>query len=127
MPEFLQGTSVVPTAAYFGHQGLGNVKGEAAPGQASIEDVAEMLFPRKAGGTGLAHTGTAPRAQGAEGGGPESVSLLMQPALEVGRGLGLRLPAVWMTYTTHTSRAKTFYKKDKRTIAKTHVRNLPGP
>ena len=88
MQEFLQGTTVVQTAADFGHQGLGNVKGEAAPGQATIEDVAEMLFPREAGGTVLAHTGTAPQAQGAEGGGPESVSLLLQPALDVGRGFG---------------------------------------
>jgi len=77
MQELLQGTAVVQAAAYFGHQGLGNVKGEAPPWEATIEDVAEVLFPGKAGGAVLAHTGTAPQAQGAEGGGPEGVSLLL--------------------------------------------------
>ena len=91
MQELLQGTTIVQAAAYFGHPGLGNVKGEAASGQATLEDVAEVLFPRKAGGAVLAHTGTAPQAQGAEGRGPEGVSLLLPPGLDVGRGFGFRL------------------------------------
>jgi hypothetical protein len=95
MQEFLQGTTVVQTAADFGHQGLGNVKGEAAPREATIEDIAEVLFPGKTGGAVLAHTGTAPQAQGAEGRRPEGLSLLLPPALDVGRGFGFRLHDVW--------------------------------
>ena len=94
MQQFLQGTTVVHTAAYFRHQGLGDIEGEATPWEATIEDVAEVLLPGKAGGAAWAHTGTAPQAQGAEGGRPEGVSLLLQPALEVGRGFEIGLHAV---------------------------------
>jgi hypothetical protein len=114
MQEFLQGTAVVQTAAYFGHQGLGDVKGEAAPWQATIEDVAEVLFPRKAGGAVFTDTGTAPQAQRPKGSGPEGLSLVLEPALDVGRGFGFRLHAVWMPYGTHTCQEKTFYKQDKK-------------
>lgn len=69
MQQFLQGTTVVQTAAYFGHQGLGNVKGEAASGQATIEDVAEVLFPERQAGQclrtqGLRRRLREPRAAG---------------------------------------------------------------
>jgi hypothetical protein len=97
MQQFLQGATVVQTAAYFGHQGLGNVKGEAAPWEATVQDVAEVLFPGKTGGAAWAHTRTAPQAQGAEGGGPEGVSLLLPPALDVGRRFGFLLHDVWMS------------------------------
>jgi hypothetical protein len=50
MQQLLQGTTVVQTAAHFGHQGLGNVKGEAARWEATVEDVAEVLLPGKTGG-----------------------------------------------------------------------------
>ena len=91
MEQFLQGTAVVQTAADFGHQGLGNVKGEAAPWQATLEDVAEVLFPGKAGGAVLAHTGAAPQAQGAEGGRTRGCQLAV--ATSVGRRQEIRISA----------------------------------
>jgi hypothetical protein len=45
----LQSATVVQTAAYFGDQGLGKVKGEGAPWEATVEHVTEVLFPGKAG------------------------------------------------------------------------------
>ena len=96
MQEFLQGTAVDQAAAYLGHQGLGNVKGEAAPGQATLEDVAEVLFPGKAGGAVLAHTGAAPQAQGAEGGRTRGCQLAV--ATNVGRRQGIRLGPTCHTY-----------------------------
>src|SRR6516165_10541150 len=123
MEQFLQGTAVVQTAAYFGHQGLGNVKGEAAPWKATVKDVAEVLLPGKTGGAAWAHTGTAPQAQGAEGRGPEGVSLLLPPALDIGRGLRFRLHDVWMSSDTHACQGKNCYRWDKKTCGKTKAKN----
>ncbi len=89
MQQFLQGTTVVQTAAYFGHKLFGNVKGKPAPLQATVEDVAGVLFPRKTGAAVFAHTGAASQAQGAERGGPEGVSLQSKPS--VGHQQGIRI------------------------------------
>jgi hypothetical protein len=42
--EFLQGSTVLQTAAYLGHQFLGNVERQAAPFDATVQDVAGVLF-----------------------------------------------------------------------------------
>jgi len=104
MQQFLQGAPVVQAAAHFGHQRFGNVKGEAAPREATVEDVAGVLFSGKAGGTMFADTRTAPQIQGAEGSGPEAVNLPLKPALPIGRRLRFRLHGVRMTHNTYISR-----------------------
>src|SRR5215831_19859743 len=91
---FLQGTAVVYTAAYFGDQGLGKVKGEGAPWEATVEHVTEVLFCGKAGVAVLAPPGTTSPAQGGEGGGPQAVHGALKPALPIGGRLGWRLHAV---------------------------------
>ena len=63
-----------------GTRAWGTSKGEAAPWEATVEDVAEVLFSGKASGAVFAHTGAASQAQGAEGGGPEGIRLSLQPA-----------------------------------------------
>ena len=85
---FLQGTAVVYTAADFGDQGLGNVKGEGAPWEATVEHVTEVLFCGKAGAAVFAPPGTRSPAQGVEGGGPEVIPLGLKPALPIGGRLG---------------------------------------
>jgi len=44
-----QSATVVPTAAYFGDQGLRNVKGEGASWEATVEHVTEVCFPESIG------------------------------------------------------------------------------
>jgi hypothetical protein len=94
--QFLQGTTVIQTATYFRHQLLGNVKTNAAPLEATVENIAGVLFPGKTGTAVLAHARAAAEAQGAEGGGPEVGSLLPQPGLDLKRRFGLRSHHVCM-------------------------------
>ena len=73
-----------------GNQLLGHVQGKAASLLVAIEDIAGMLLPGKTGGAIRANAGTAAKAERAEGGKPQVGSLLLQPALDVGKGFGSR-------------------------------------
>jgi hypothetical protein len=50
-----------------------------------------MLLPGKTGVAIPANAGTAAKTEGAEGGRPQVGGLLVQPALDVGKGFGFRL------------------------------------
>jgi hypothetical protein len=69
-----------------------------------------MLLPRKTSGAIRANAGTATKAERAEGGRPQVGGLLLQPALDVGKGFGFRRGfgrhAVCMPHHIHTCQGK---------------------
>src|SRR5580704_6999237 len=69
-----------------------------------------MLLPRKTSGAIRANAGTAAKAERAEGGRPQVGGLLLQPALDVGKGFGFRRGfgrhAVCMPHHIHTCQGK---------------------
>jgi len=73
-----------------GNQFLGHVKGKAASLLAAIENIAGMLLSGQTGRAIRANAGTAAEAERAEGGRPQVGGLLLQPALDVGKGFGFR-------------------------------------
>ena len=72
--------------------------------------VARMLLPGKTGGAIRANAGTAAKAERAEGGRPQVGGLLLQPAVDVGKGFGFRWGfgrhGVCMPQTIHTCQGK---------------------
>ncbi len=107
MQQFLQGTTVVQTAAYFGHKLFGNVKGKPAPLQATVEDVAGVLFPRKTGAAVFAHTqGLRRRLREPSAAGQRVSACSRNQALDIRRGFAFRPHDVWMSHNIHTCQEK---------------------
>jgi hypothetical protein len=68
--QFLQSTPVVQPTLDLGNQFLGHVQGKAASFLTTIKDITGMLLSRKTGRAIRTDTGTAAKAERAEGGGP---------------------------------------------------------
>jgi hypothetical protein len=122
--QFLQSTTVVQTAAYFGHQFLRNIKGKPAPCDATVEGIAGVLFPGKTGRTVLAYAGAAAQTEGAEQGRPEVGGFLLEPVLDIGRRFGFRLHVACMSSNTHTCQAKS-QKKYEEKICRDEISPTP--
>src|SRR5947207_12457426 len=71
-----------------------------------------MLLPGTTGGAIRANARTAAKVERAEGGGPQVGGLLLQPALDVGKGFGFRSGfgrhAVRITLIIHTCQGKKY-------------------
>jgi len=84
--------------------------GKAASLLAAIEDIAGVLLPGTTGGAIRANARTATKVERAEGGRPQVGGLLLQPALDVGKGFGFRsgfgCHAVRITPLIHTCQGK---------------------
>src|SRR5205085_9725168 len=80
--------------------------GKAASLLAAIEDIAGVLLPGTTGGAIRANARTATKVERAEGGRPQVGGLLLQPALDVGKGFGFRSGFGWhavrITHIIHT-------------------------
>ena len=86
-----------PTSAELGEPIPRGRTGKAASLLAAIEDITGMLLPGKTRKAIRADAGTAAKTERAEGGGPQVGGLLLQPALDVGKGFGFRF-RIWSTY-----------------------------
>jgi hypothetical protein len=111
--QFLQSSTVVQTAANFGHEFLRNIKGKPAPFHATVEDIAGVLFSGKTGRTVLAYAGVAAQTEGAEQGRPEVGRSLLEPVLYIGRRFGFRAHDVCMSHNIHTCQEKKSKNKEK--------------
>src|SRR6266705_1135714 len=105
--QLLQSTPVVHTAAYLRHKFFGNINRKTASFQATIQDVARMLFARQAGGAVLANARTAAQAERAKNGVPEAFHLILEPAPDIGGRFGLdRFHVLCVPHATHTCQEK---------------------
>ena len=73
-------------------------------------DITRMFLPGKTGRAILADAGTAAKAERAKSGGPQVGGLLLQPALDVGKGFGFYLGLGWhvvrMSHIIHACQQK---------------------
>src|SRR2546427_128374 len=87
--------------------------------------MAGVLLTGKTGGTIRANARTAAKAERAEGGRPQVGGLLLQPALDVGKGFvfrsGFGRHAVYMPKTIHTCQEKNI-KMHETLLGKSRAR-----
>src|SRR5436853_6791702 len=87
--------------------------------------MAGVLLPGTTGGAIRANARTAAKVERAEGGRPQVGGLLLQPALDVGKGFGFRLGFGWhavrITYLIHTCQGEKI-KMHKTLLEKARAR-----